>query len=205
MEDNLPNMPYFGGVIDEGLVVRVNDGNDSNNRQDEVIAATACYPHRFYNTSIPRDLDKFNAPVVLTVNPGAKTDADFHRLDPVPANLMFVRVRTNAWNLGMVSQAVQYYSSREIPVVLTFMAYFHEEVREDFKYSYMFRTRTLNPYWCITSQTWKNIMYNFSGNKWVWSCGRLDLIDFDSHCRFCGNCLREYHACKERMKGGKAN
>ena len=51
----------------EGKIVRVNSGNDSNNRREMVIAATDCYPHRFFNTAVPR-LD-FPAPVVLTINP----------------------------------------------------------------------------------------------------------------------------------------
>jgi len=194
LAENLPNMPNVDDVLYNKLVVRVNDGNDSNNRQDEVIIATSHYPQRFYNTSIPTNLEKFKAPVVLTVNPSSKTDTNFHKLDQVPLNLMFVRFRTNAWNLSLADEVVRYYSGRNIPVVLTFMAYFTERVKEGFEEFYELRKRTINSYWCITSRAWKETLERYAGNKWVWSCGRIDNSDGETKCRFCGNCLREYFA-----------
>ena len=66
LDTNLPNMIPPEDVGDR--IVRVNDGNDSNVNHSLVIESTKCYKHKFYNTAIPQ-LD-FDAPVVLTVNPG---------------------------------------------------------------------------------------------------------------------------------------
>ena len=72
---------------------------------------------------------------------------------------MFVRVRTNTWNLeSTVEPAIEFYSKREIPIVLTFMAYYLDDVPEDHKNNYCFRKRTLNSYWAITTVAWQKIM-----------------------------------------------
>jgi len=55
-------------------VVRVNDGNDSNVERNLVMATAAAFPMKFYNTAINKDLGGFDAPVVLTVNPGGYTN-----------------------------------------------------------------------------------------------------------------------------------
>ena len=39
---------------------------------------------------------------------------------------MFVRIRVNTWNLSMVDKAIDYYTKREVPIVLTFMRYYKE-------------------------------------------------------------------------------
>src|SRR3989344_96569 len=141
LTENLPNMPEV--KLAAGYVVRANDGNDSNNQRQLVMAAVQQYPERFYNTSIPWDLEKFDAPVVLTLNPGLKTDELVVLLDPIPKNLMFVRVRVNTWNLELVDQAVSHYSAASIPIVLTFMAYYTE-----------------------------SILARYEGNPLVYSCGK---------------------------------
>jgi len=200
LEDNLPNMPSDRKAIDR--LLRVNDGNDSNMNKGWVIKATENYFWKFYNTSIP-DLN-FDSPVVLTLNPGWMTDEQFfHLKDPMPKNLMFVRIRTNTWNLKkVVVPAVKYYTIREIPVVLTFMAYFTTPIPEDYKEDYVFRKRTLNSYNAITTEAWERVMNLFKYNKWVHSCGKIEGEKGDTHCRFCGNCLREYFATMERLKNG---
>lgn len=106
LEENLPNMPSKEQA--RGMVVRVNDGNDSNNQQAFVIEACKKYEHKFYNTSIPTNLDHFDAPVVLTVNPGNLVDKSFWKLDTPPKNLMYVRVLTNTWNAENVKNAVAF-------------------------------------------------------------------------------------------------
>ena len=193
--NNLPNMP----PINTGAVVRVNDGNDSNIERDLVISATACYKNRFFNTSIPKF--NFPGPVVLTLNPGIITDSTFHRVNPIPSNLMFVRFRTNVWNQELCQLAVNYYtlSDQPIPIVLTFMAYFNapEQAKE---HGYIFRKRTLNSYWAITTNAWRNIMARYQDNPYVYSCGKIEGERGRTGCKFCGNCLREYHATIERMK-----
>lgn len=198
LDENLPNMPTQEESFDR--IVRVNDGNDSNVQRDLVIESTKIYPQRFYNTAIPHELDKFGAPVVLTVNPGTMTDENYHQLDPIPDNLMFVRVRVSTWNLSMVDEAVEYYTTREVPVVLTFMAYFNQEVPEDHRENYTFRKRTLNSYWAITTDAWKKVMSRYQYNYWVHSCGKVEGEKGKTSCRHCGNCLREYFATMERLR-----
>lgn len=183
----------------EGRVVRINDGNDSNVGYKSWVADTKKYPMKFYNTAIPENLDKFDAPVVLTVNPGKMTDYDFYQVGP--KNIMFVRARTNTWNLTLVEEIVDYYSSKCIPIVLTFMAYFKETVPNEFKADYIFRKRTLNSYWAITTNAWRRVMkiwQDTKWEKWVYSCGKIEGEKGTTACRHCGNCLREYFAAITR-------
>jgi len=195
--ENLPNMPdpfyCYNGFCNR--VVRVNDGNDSNVQRERVKDMTMVYPMRFYNTAIPKDLEYFEMPVVLTVNPGEMTDNDFYnyKLSHIPKNLMFVRFRTNTWNLNLCDRAVDYYTKEEIPVVLTFMAYHNKKDIKEIE-DYQYRKRTLNSYWAITNSAWLYTMDRYLGNKYVYSCGREGIA---SQCKFCGNCLREYFATME--------
>lgn len=196
LEKNLPNMPSSADA--EGRVVRVNDGNDSNNDRAAVIEATKQYRHRFFNTSCADNLEGYPGPVVLTVNPGEMTDVAYYMLVPVPKNLMFVRFRANMWNTKVCDDAVQHYANtHRIPVVLTFMAYYELAVPETYREWYEFRKRTLNSYWCIGTAGWERVMKRYEGNPLVYACGK------DAHtyaCSRCGNCLREYFATAERME-----
>lgn len=97
---NLPHIPPIEMTKDR--IVRMNDGNDSNNQRKLVEKIAQQYDNYFFNTSIPVRLEQFSGPVVLTINPGEMTDNTFHRLEFVPENLMFARIRTNTWNLEKV-------------------------------------------------------------------------------------------------------
>lgn len=197
LADNLPNLP---SILDaENRIVRVNDGNDSNVMRDVVLAETAHYKQRFFNTAIPEDLESFPGPVVLTINPGNKTDESFTALKEIPKNLMFVRFRVNAWNFSPMGEAaVQHYSKLDCPIVMTFMAYHNpESIPWAYTESYELRKRTLNEYYAITQAAWADIMLRWQTNKWVYSCGREGLA---TGCRWCGNCLREYYATLERLR-----
>ena len=210
LEEHTPNMPDPADVQDR--VVRVNDGNDSNHQREYVLNMTDYYPQRFYNTSSPGDLEGYGAPVVLTVNPGEMTDEDFHRPPeaPIPKNLMFVRARANTWNLhkrkgepgvhgGVVDGVVDLWTSRDVPVVLTFMAYHEDDsIPSGYHRDYDWRERTLNSYWAITHDAWKRVMARYEDNPLVYSCGTEGV---STACRHCGNCLREYWATVERMRG----
>lgn len=200
LSENLPNMPSLAEA--DGRIVRVNDGNDSNVGRMLVVEATRKYPRKFYNTAICHDLGAFDAPVVLTLNPAKMTDKNFHRLEEIPPNLMFVRFRTNAWNLDLCDEAIAWYQVvRNVPVILTFMAYYGEEsVPSVFRGNYVFRRRTLNSYWAITTAAWENIMARYKHNQWVYSCGKIEGERGVTSCRHCGNCLREYFATMERMR-----
>ncbi len=197
LEENLPNMP---DNLRQFHVVRVNDGNDSNIKRKEVLNSTLRFPMKFYNTSIANNLAEFNDPVVLTINPGEMTDKDFHR-DWAP-NLMFVRFRANLWNLDLAKAAVQYYAAREVPIIMTFMAYFKDSVRASHVPYYVYKKRTLNSYWVITTSAWRKFMAQWKGSfheKWVYSCSKIEGELGVHACRHCGNCLREYFATMERL------
>ena len=91
------NQPHFPSLEEVGDgIVRVNCGNDSNNQREHVIASTAHYPRRFFNTSIP-ELD-FPSPVVLTANSKEEQPAcePTSLLGGPPSNLMFVRLRASS-------------------------------------------------------------------------------------------------------------
>lgn len=195
LEENLPHIPT--AEMAKGRIVRMNDGNDSNIQRDLVEEVALRFNDCFFNTSIPRDLGGFSGPVVLTVNPGDMTDIYFHRLDSTPINLMFVRIRVNAWNLGaVVEPAVSHYTNLGVPVVLTFMAYYETPVPEAHKSKYEYKKRTLNSYWVLTRK-WTDIIEKmFDDNHLVYSCGRRG----QHACTLCGNCLREYYAAKERIR-----
>lgn len=192
LDKNLPNIPW--DWINK--VVRINDGNDSNVEREVVEEASRHFSKYFFNTSINKDIEKFPGPVVLTINPGNMTDLDFHKIEDPPPNLMFVRFRTNTWNLSICDGAVDWYSDREVPIVLTFMAY-HKEKDVVHKPCYHYRKRTLNEYYVISFEAWHATMDRYKTNKWVYSCGREGIA---SQCRFCGNCLREYFATMERIR-----
>jgi hypothetical protein len=208
LDDNLPNMPSLEEAA--GRVIRVNDGNDSSVQRHLVMEAVQKYPDRFYNTAIPKWLAEFDAPVVLTVNPADMTDTDFYIVDdPVPPNLMFVRIRTNVWNLeSVVEPAIEYYAERKVPIVLTFMAYHEHQAQFDEKSSlcggvangdcYVYRPRTLNSYYAIKTDAWQKVMDRYRFNQWVYGCNKIEGVTFA--CHRCGNCLREYYATKERIR-----
>lgn len=182
-----PNIPSRDLYLKN--VVRVNDVGDSNVEKSLVLETTAPFPYKFFNTAIP-DL-AFPAPVVLTINPGKLTDKDFYKIDP-PSNLMFVRFRTNAWNIKLAEEAILFYVSKSIPVVLTWMAYHDEDsIPEGERYLYEFRRRTTNTYFAISKIYWHGTMAYFQRNyPLVYSCGN------ELHgggCKACGNCLREFH------------
>lgn len=193
LDQNLPNMPPL--EMAEGRVVRVNDGHDSNIRKDMVMRSCRIYKDRFYNTAIGNV--EFDAPVVITVNPGKCIDSDIIHVRP-SKNIMFVRALVNSWNIALVKRIVRWHSFDYIPIVLTFMAYFETHIPAKYKDDYEFRTRTINPYWCMRPHKRESIVAMFDGNPLVHVCGgrRTDL-----HCKQCGNCLREYYATKERMRG----
>ena len=189
--ENLPNMPTKQQVGHR--ILRINDGNDSNFLRSEVENATKTFPLRFFNTAIPELLSRFSAPVVLTVNPGKDTDVKAHLLEQIPKNLMFVRVRTNAWNIEVVKEAVSYYTDKNVPVILTFMAYYTDTVKHPQYYEW--KKRTLNSYWVLKCETRHFIEDTFYENSLVYTCGWRGTFA----CHRCGNCLREYFATMERL------
>lgn len=176
-------------------VVRVNDGNDSNVDTDNVIDSTIQFQMKFYNSSNPSAIKNIGKPIVLTINPGRMTDEQIHKVEPED-NLIYVRFRANTWNIELMQEAVDYYSVCEVPIVLTFMAYFNTSIPDDHQKYYTYRKRTLNSY----HAGWEMIMSMNKYNKWVYSCGKIEGELGTTACRHCGNCLREYFATIERMR-----
>jgi len=194
LEENLPHIPPK--QLTEGRIVRINDGNDSNVDREEVERTAKQFKNYFFNTAIPKELNKFSGPVVLTLNPGKMTDKSFHKLKLFPRNLMFVRFRTNAWNISLLKEAVKYYAEdRKIPFVITYMAYFRKPIVKSFLKSYTFEKRTTNPYWCLNREAQLKIEAQFVNDPLVYACGYKGTHS----CARCGNCIREYYNAKERI------
>ena len=196
LKENLPHLPPV--KLTRNRIVRINDGNDSNVERQTVEHTASKYQMYFFNTALSEDLEGFSAPVVMTVNPGNLTDKFPFRIDPIPDNLMFVRVRTNMWNLlEVVWPAVEYYTKRGVVVVLTFMAYYTERISKEFEHCYEWKKRTLNSYWVLKQKYVDNIMGVAEKNPHVYSCG----IKGRYECMFCGNCVREYFNAMDRLRG----
>ena len=195
LEKNLPHIPTR--KMAEGRIVRVNDGNDSNNQRKLVEKTAFQFSDYFFNTSINYKLEKFSAPVVLTINPAKLTDwHNFIRVDPIPKNLMFVRFRTNMWNVSVLDHAINYYTRHKTPVVITFMAYYTLSIPPSYQKYYEWKKRTINSYWVLKRDSQEDIISHYLDNPYVYSCG----IKGQYSCSFCGNCIREYYNTKERMR-----
>lgn len=200
------DQPHFPTLEEVGDgIVRVNCGNDSNNQREHVIASTAQYRHRFFNTSVPRF--DFPGPVVLTANPREEEPVGkpiWPFRDGAPRNLMFVRLRVSSTNLDWVRDGVDWYTSYQVPVVLTFMAYYDAEPQVPAGVSeavggpcYEWRVRHINPYWCPTPAFIRWVMGQYSNDRLVSYCGSLE----GSYCRLCRNCETYYLQTVKRMKG----
>ncbi len=197
LHENTPNIPPMELV--QKRIVRVNDGCDSLTDFEKVREATKDFPLKFYNTSQILGLHKLDAPFVLTVNPGPSTDVGFYQLDMEQmAKLMFVRFRTNLWNLDLAIECIKFYESYNIPIVLTWMAY-HSIEKIPFKHlqDYVLRKRTLNAYWAIRGEVWLKVMQQFLSHALVHNCDN-ELIG--GGCKRCGNCLREFWRVKTEME-----
>lgn len=190
---NLPHIPPKR--LTKGRIVRMNDGNDSNNNRVLVEKTAKKFDNYFFNTAIPHNLDEFSGPVVLTVNPGKMTDSSYYCV--LSNNLMFVRIRVNAWNISsVVIPAVSFYTMRDTVVVLTFMAYYTKNIPSQFKHFYSWKKRTINSYYVLKDYKIAEIIKLFKNNPLVYSCG----VKGEHSCTFCGNCIREYYNTKERMR-----
>lgn len=169
----------------EGKIVRVNAGHDSNINRALVVGATRHYPHKFYNTSIPRF--DFQAPVVFTCN-GKKP----HFVD-CPPNIMFVRIRTNTWDMEIQDALVKHYLGQGVPVALTFMRYYDKNNVVEME-RYEWRKNILNDYYCIRADPQLEILKRYKGTG-VRMCG----TPVSSLCVDCRNCELLYWECLRKM------
>lgn len=185
-----PHMPTLEELGDG--IMRVNSGHDSNIEREKVIAETAIYKKRFFNTSIPKF--DFPAPVVWTANP--KEEEPVPILEHIPHNLMFIRLRVSSTNYKHVEYAKSYYTLGKIPVVLTFMAYYDKEPENIEKY--VWKKRHINSYWCPTREFMREVLYELkkSGRRLVSLCSDLDAYQ----CSACRNCETYYYQTIKHMK-----
>lgn len=174
-----PWMPSLEDIGDR--IVRVNSGHDSNIQRGLVLAATAQYPRKFYNTAMPRF--DFPAPVVFTCNGGRR--AKLTLVENPPVNLMFVRVRVESWDMETVDRAVDHYRKKHgVPVVLTFMRYYDGSlIPEGSRRDYEWRKNIANSYFCPTLETVLRVLARYKTTG-VRTCG----TPVSSNCVDCRNC-----------------
>lgn len=179
----LPSLKEVGNKL-----VRINSGNDSNNKKKLVIESTKQYPKKFYNTSIP-DFD-FPAPVVFTCN-GRDTDISALIVVKNLGNVMMVRFRTDMWNTNLLDEVIMYYVwGHHVPITITFMRYFHlDSIPSKFREYYEFSLSILNEYYMLKREFKKDILDRYSGyGKMVDMCGTLD----SNACMSCKRCQWAY-------------
>jgi hypothetical protein len=101
-------------------------------------------------------------------------------------NLMMVRFRVSTWNLNSCDEAVSFFTSKDIPFVLTFMRYNKiADVKRTQHYER--RKHILNIYYQIKPQFKAEIENRYANNPLVVKCGGKT-----GYCRDCGNCERFY-------------
>jgi hypothetical protein len=201
-----PSIPDPAEVGDG--IVRMNCGNDSNNERELVIETAKQYKHAFFNTSLP--CFDFPGPVVLTANRKEEIAEAYlypywHRegwMSPAK-NLMFVRLRVSPTNLELVAKAAAAWTQAQVPVVLTFMAYYTcepcvpDDILKVVPVCYEWKVRHINSYWCPTLAFIRYVLNQHASNRLVSYCGSLE----GSYCRLCRNCETHYIQTCKRLRG----
>jgi hypothetical protein len=84
------------------------------------------------------------------------------------------------------------------------MAYYDDQPKErGYEKDYIYRKRTMNSYYAITSDAWESVMNKYRYNKYVFNCGKAEGEKGSSGCKFCGNCAREYGNTMDRIQRAK--
>lgn len=190
-----PNIPSFEDS--EGKIVRMNSGHDSNVEKEKVLEAAKKYEDVFFNTSIPSILfGRF--PCVVTINPDEDNTffapSDVGKDSAALARLMFVRVRVSPTNAFIVNDAVCMWTHHNVPVVLTFMAYWDEIPEQGDLYEK--KVRTLNSYHVATRKYMATTISRFVNNPLVYMCGTI----YSHSCKDCRICEHMYWLAKSRIK-----
>ena len=200
-DTNIPTAEYA-----KNKIVRMNDLHDSNIQRDLVIKSASIYEDVFFNTSIP-NFD-FPNPVAYTANPKEEepVEMDFlYKQEKYLKNLMFVRLRVSANNIGHVHRAVHILCEyAAIPIILTFMAYYERPKWMEDKHltqrTYVWKKRHINEYYCATKEFMKsalNILREHANRNRVTMCGTLE----SNYCKDCRNCEAYYWITKKRLSG----
>lgn len=166
----------------KGYIVRVNSGHDSNIDRDNAIKAAMEYDDYFFNTSMPKF--DFPGPVVFTCNGKKPLFVD------CPDDVMFVRLRTNTWDLAEQDELVAHYTKQGKAVVLTFMRYYSEDSVTNLT-DYIYGKSILNEYWKIKPEAWLRILERYEKMN-VRTCGS----PVSSYCVNCRNCELFYYENK---------
>jgi len=194
-------------------IVRVNCGHDSNVDRQRVIDQAVKYKQYFFNTSLPNL--NFPGPVVLTLN--GRDELDILTPGKVHGhltNLMFVRLRISTQNFEYVRLAnddsIFQWVDLGIPVILTFTSFYtrtppfctvNKEKTTAWrkgKALYEWKVRTLNEYWCPTSEFMLDVWSSLTA---VYGC----LINMcgtpqSGKCVDCKNCETYYWQTKKRLE-----
>ncbi len=204
---NEPNIPDPNDVYEGNGIVRMNCGHDSNLERRLVIDNAVQYDDYFFNTSIANY--DFPGPVVLTIN-CCEEEPKRSILPPtvVPPNLMFVRIRLSASNLGDAHRLVTDWSLADVPIVITFMAYYDKDVFEGVvkhrhpfynnldDHLYEYKIRHINKYWCPTRamkvRTMKSL--GVERNRLLTTC----CLESE-FCKDCKNCESYYWITRRRL------
>jgi hypothetical protein len=207
----------------------MNAGHDSNVHKELVLETAKKYKHVFFNTSIP-NFD-FPGPVVFTANsqeeepawcPVLNKPGKCRQIRPQDEKyfdrLMFVRLRVSPTNWGLIEHAVACWTAKDVPVVLTFMAYYSKDPPgcspvwitdgdkpdafqwtngDVFMTAYTWRQRTINSYWCPTREYIRQCIQHMKkfGGRLVTICGTYD----GAKCKDCMNCANYYWITKKHM------
>ena len=182
--------PYFPTAEEaRGKVVRVNSRHDSNLQREMVIAETARYPHRFFNTSIP--LFDFPGPVMFTANGKRPIRVE------CPPNVMAVRVRASTWTAHEAEDLANFYSAQGVPVIVTFMRYRElSSIPIQSRGDYEWGTYITTVYQMPTAAAKVMVMSRFRETG-VRMCG----TPWSPYCRDCENCWHLYWDCLRKQKG----
>jgi hypothetical protein len=178
----------------KGKIVRFNSGNDSNVQKELVLKIAKRFDDFFFNTSIP-ELG-FPGPVVFTCN-SEKTN-ERAVIVKAPLNLMFVRFRTNTWNLDLAESVITAYEKQKIPIVLTFMRYKNEErIPLQSRDNYEKKKNVTNPYFMLKRDV-RQVIIDCFKEKYsnVHQCGTYE----SSYCKDCNNCENFYYETLKKIK-----
>jgi hypothetical protein len=97
--------------------------------------------------------------------------------------------------------AILHYASHEVPLIATFMAFHHQDsIPERHRGKYIYRQRTLNSYWAITTAAWKDIVSDRLTTRNFYWCGKIEGQFGQTGCRWCGGCLRDYFRTMENLR-----
>ncbi len=189
--------------IGEDGIVRVNTFHDSNINRRQVIADSAKYKKKFFNTSI-YSFDKFEEPIVYTANSSEETSINLDFLQSAFLyKLMFIRLRVSVTNIEHVIQATDnILTFSDVPVVWTLMKYYDTVAmmkgsNDNVPINYVLKKVLLHERWTpsIVFKEKVQLIINKFKCRRVHLCGTL----FSELCKDCRNCETYYYQTRKRM------